>query len=132
MSVSVMVERKGQIVLTISLILYRQFCWFTFSGVSFNVIVIIVFQIQHSVRNTVRGQGSEQIPVTISTFTNGRKLYLSPGVDMRNVDHPDSFTSKELPPPDSQRIQLNWRGILLICWCLINPNSSATPMRYRI
>ena len=43
-------------------------------------------------------EDAEQIPVTISTFTNERKLYLSPGVNMRTT-HPESLRNPVLPNP---------------------------------
>lgn len=37
------------------------------------------------------------VPISICTFTNGRRLYLSPGINMRTHDHPEAFTSPVLP-----------------------------------
>ena len=47
-----------------------------------------------------------QIPVTISTFTNDRKLYLSPGVNMRTAaEHPEELTDPVLPDPRKTRLE---------------------------
>lgn len=60
----------------------------------------------------MRRFGRGQVPVTISTFTNGRKLYLSPGVNMRTKDHPESFTKGELPAERwRRRLSLLWAGM---------------------
>ena len=45
-----------------------------------------------------------QIPVTISTFTNERKLYLSPGVNMRTT-HPEELTDPVLPYPRNTKLE---------------------------
>lgn len=50
--------------------------------------------------------GKGQLPVTISTFTNERKLYLSPGVNMRTADHPDSFTEPVQPSGSQVKTKL--------------------------
>ena len=55
-----------------------------------------------------------QIPVTISTFTNDRKLYLSPGVNMRTADeHPEELTDPVLPYPRKTELEFKpgkWRA----------------------
>ena len=65
------------------------------------------FQIQSVVREVASERGVGQVPVTICTFTNERKLYLSPGVNMRKT-HPEELTDPVLPnPPKSE---LNFLG----------------------
>ena len=55
--------------------------------------------------------GVGQVPVTISTFTNERKLYLSPGVNMRTADeHPEELTDPV--PPDNRKTRLEFRRTL--------------------
>ena len=49
--------------------------------------------------------------MTISTFTNERKLYLSPGVNMRTADeHPEELTDPV--PPDNRKTRLEFRRTL--------------------
>ena len=60
---------------------------------------LLTSQIQSIVREIAPEQdGVGQVPVTISTFTNERKLYLSPGVNMRTT-HPESLRKPVLPNP---------------------------------
>ena len=50
--------------------------------------------------------GVGQVPVTISTFTNERKLYLSPGVNMRTAaEHPEELTDPVLPYPRRTKLE---------------------------
>ena len=57
-------------------------------------------------------RGVGQVPVTICTFTNERKLYLSPGVNMRTT-HPVELTDPVLPnPPKSE---LKFLGKVMHC-----------------
>ena len=74
-----------------------------------------LFQIQSVVREVASERGVGQIPVTISTFTNERKLYLSPGVNMRTADeHPEELTEPVLPNPP--RSALNFLGKVMHCF----------------
>jgi len=63
--------------------------------------------IQSIVRELAPERGVGQLPVTISTFTNERKLYLSPGVNMRTT-HPDELYDPVLGYP--QRSKIIFRG----------------------
>ena len=59
-------------------------------------------------------RGVGQVPVTICTFTNERKLYLSPGVNMRTAaEHPEELTEPVLPNPP--RSALNFPGKVMHC-----------------
>ena len=68
-----------------------------------------------------------QIPVTISTFTNERKLYLSPGVNMRTAaEHPEELTDPVLPYPRKTKLEFKpgkWRGKFLLSHFLKNATS---------
>ena len=60
---------------------------------------LLVSQIQSIVQEIASDKYKVgQVPVTISTFTNERKLYLSPGVNMRTT-HPESLRNPVLPNP---------------------------------
>ena len=57
-------------------------------------------------------RGVGHVPVTICTFTNERKLYLAPGVNMRTT-HPVELTDPVLPnPPKSE---LKFLGKVMHC-----------------
>ena len=59
--------------------------------------------------------GVGQVPVTICTFTNDRKLYLSPGVNMRTAaEHPEELTEPVLP--NTPRSALNFLGKVMHCF----------------
>ena len=55
-------------------------------------------------RGLAEEKGKGQVPVTISTFTNERKLYLSPGVNMR-TEHPDSLRNPVQPNPRKTTVE---------------------------
>ena len=70
-------------------------------------------QIQSVVREVVpESYGVGQVPVTISTFTNERKLYLSPGVNMR-TEHPDSLRNPVQPADKKTELKIHG-GIIII------------------
>ena len=56
-------------------------------------------------RNSAPAEGrpERQLPVTISTFTNDRKLYLSPGVNMRST-HPVELVNPVSPNPAKSEV----------------------------
>ena len=63
-------------------------------------------QIQSVVREVVPElYGVGQVPVTISTFTNERKLYLSPGVNMR-TEHPESLRNPVQPDNEKTKLKI--------------------------
>ena len=66
---------------------------------------LFVLKIQSLVREIApQKYGVGQVPVTISTFTNERKLYLSPGVNMRTA-HPEELTDPVLPYPRNTKLE---------------------------
>ena len=66
---------------------------------------LLVSQIQSIVQEIASDKYKVgQVPVTISTFTNERKLYLSPGVNMRTT-HPESLRKPILPNPRKTEIK---------------------------
>ena len=66
---------------------------------------LLVSQIQSIVQEIASDKYKVgQLPVTISTFTNERKLYLSPGVNMRTT-HPESLRKPILPNPRKTEIK---------------------------
>ena len=69
---------------------------------------LFVLKIQSIVREIApQKYGVGQLPVTISTFTNERKLYLSPGVNMRTT-HPESLRKPVLPNP--RKTEIEYKG----------------------
>ena len=69
---------------------------------------LLVSQIQSIVREIAPEKyGVGQLPVTISTFTNERKLYLSPGVNMRTT-HPESLRKPVLP--NLRKTEIKYEG----------------------
>ena len=73
-----------------------------------NFCTLVVSQIQSIVREIAPEKyGVGQVPVTISTFTNERKLYLSPGVNMR-ATHPESLRNPILPNP--RKTEMEYKG----------------------
>lgn len=47
-----------------------------------------------------------QIPITMCTFTHGRKLYLSPGIRMRTENHPSSICDAKIP--GKMQTEIKW------------------------
>lgn len=58
-------------------------------------------------RGLAKGKGKGQVPITISTFTKERKLYLSPGVNMR-TEHPESLRDPVQPNP--RKTVIDYKG----------------------
>mgnify|MGYP001800853991 CR=1 FL=1 len=76
--------------------------------ISFWALQVLVLQIQSIVRELAPEKyGVGQLPVTISTFTNERKLYLSPGVNMRTT-HPESL--RKPVPPNPPKTVIEYKG----------------------
>ena len=68
---------------------------------------LFVLQIRAISQKVAGNCGVGQVPVTISTFTNERKLYLSPGVNMRTT-HPESLRNPILPNP--RKTEMEYKG----------------------
>ena len=85
---------------------------------------LLVSQIQSIVREIASDKYKVgQVPVTISTFTNERKLYLSPGVNMRTT-HPKELTDPVLPYPQKTTLEIKpgkWRAS---CYCPISKSTN--------
>ena len=72
----------------------------------YHLYIITILKIQTVTRKVALEKDVGQIPVTISTFTNERKLYLSPGVNMRSVaEHPEELTDPVLPYPQKTKLE---------------------------